>query len=768
MASSPAITMFRMRSPEIYPYAPLDLSRQTFRLIRLLPPKPPVIPGCYGTLRIEIIEAEIDATSKPSRAYDALTYVWGVAAHEKPNRAIIVEDRGASYRLWIHRPLELALLHLVQDRATQLPLFVDQICINQDANGGGYNEKAHQVRLMRAIYSRCRRALVWLGTATRASDEWFTYTREICHSGLLSGLMGPRAPSFMRVFDAVMDPSVSVAGQTREDRDALLALVLLRGDQYPVAGFADVLDRPWFGRLWTIQEACLAPGVTVVCGRQALCLECFRAGALFFSVCNTHWVRQPGPRTRSELRRRDAIFQKTPRLHRVVQERKAIHATGVRQSFYDVVLKYNVNGGRAKIGATLPEDRIFGLLGLAADDDPLRRRVRVRYDAVDPEAGVVRIYTEVAALLLGHSVDALLYVQAGRKTGGLPSWVPDWTMELRLPVGYASLKEALFCAGGPEDQGRFCVDLEAGRLTIRGCMVGEVVAVGERAYRDRVDGMMQRDVDYRWAKKFFDEAAQFTRDAGAMRDDDEASLALRSRRVCDSGLSHEQFVRRLGVDDGVRRLGVVHGYYYRIGRRLLESDETVASYHISRIYRTVGITPWYFMPPPEMDTLRMCARDPSLACRVLCSAVGDFVEDMVGMCVASARISVVPYYLRLRRRYAKVTLHVGDEAMRKHGFDPDQGTREDMAAFSDNILKNVGRRLYRTATGYVGIGPPEMRPGDAVTVFHGGTTPHLLRRVARPESGNDELWQYVGEAYCDGMMHGEALEATSERSFTLC
>ncbi|KAK8914781.1 Heterokaryon incompatibility protein 6, OR allele [Metarhizium anisopliae] len=526
--------MFRMRSPEIYPYAPLDLSRQTFRLIRLLPPKPPVIPGRYGTLRIEIIEAEIDAASKPSRAYDALTYVWGVAAHERPTRAIIVEDRGASYRLWIHRPLELALLHLVQDRVTHLPLFVDQICINQDANGGGHNEKAHQVRLMRAIYSRCRRALVWLGTATRASDEWFTYTREICHSGLLSGLMGPRAPSFMRVFDAVMDPSVSVAGQAREDRDALLALVLRHGgDRYPVAGFADVLDRPWFGRLWTIQEACLAPGVTVVCGRQALCLECFRAGALFFSVCNTHWVRQPGAQTGAELRRRDAIFQKTPRLQRVVQERKAIHATGVRQSFYDVVLKYNVNGGRAKIGATLPEDRIFGLLGLAADDDPLRRRVRVRYDAVDPEAGVVRIYTEVAALLLGHSVDALL--RAGRR-GGLPSWVPDWTMELRLPVGYASLKEALFCAGGPGDQGRFCVDLEAGRLTIRGCMVGEVVAVGGRTYRDRVDGMMQRDVDYRWAKKFFDEAAQFTRDAGAMRDDDEASLAMRSAAGLRLGL----------------------------------------------------------------------------------------------------------------------------------------------------------------------------------------------------------------------------------------
>ncbi|EFY88113.1 heterokaryon incompatibility protein [Metarhizium acridum CQMa 102] len=763
--------MFRMSSPETFPYAPLDLSRRTFRLVRLLPPKPSVIPGCYGTLRIELLEAEIDDAAKPSCEYDALTYVWGVTAQDKPTRAIIVEDRGKSYRLWIHRPLELALLHFIENKVSDLPLFVDQICINQgEDNNGEYNEKAHQVSLMRDIYSQCNRAIVWLGTATRGSDEWFKYTREICHEGLLSGLMGPRVSTFMQVFDAVMDPSIEVTGQQREDRDALLELVRRRGDQYPIAGYTDVLDRSWFNRLWTIQEACLAPGVIMVCGSQSLCFDCFRAGALFYNIYNTHWVGQlREAKSKSELRQRDAVFQKTSGFHRVFQERKAIHMTGTRQSFYNVILKYNVNEDRAKIGATLPEDRIFGLLGLTADDDPLRQQVRVRYNPVDPEAEVVRIYTEVAALLLGDNIDALLYVQAGKKTRGLPSWVPDWKMELKLPVGYTSLKEPLFNAGGPRDQGRFHVHHETGRLTIRGCIVGEVVAVGELTYRDRVDSMIQRDVDYRWAKKFFDEAAQFTRDAGAMRNDDTASLALQSQRVCDSGLSYQQFVNRLGLDDGIKRLGVVHGYYYRIGQRLLESDATVASYHISRIYRTVGITPWYFIPPPEMDTLRICARDPASACRVLCSALSDFVEDMVGLCVASAHVSILPYYLQLRRRYGKVTLYVGDETMRKYGLDPDQGVRKDMTAFSENILKNVGRRLYRTATGHVGIGPPEMRPRDAVTVFHGGTTPHLLRRVARPESGDDdELWQYVGEAYCDGIMHGEALGAISERRFTLC
>ncbi|OAA35439.1 heterokaryon incompatibility protein [Metarhizium rileyi] len=767
--------MFGIGDLQDFTYTPLDLSRPSFRLVRLLAPKPSAVPGCHGTLRIELIDGLIDQDSKLSCKYDALSYVWGVsAAKDGPKRPIIVEAQGSAFRLWIYRSLELALLHVVESGISDLPLFVDQLCINQEEKGDDQrNEKAHQVKLMRDIYSHCNRTIIWLGTATRGTDKWFNYTRELCREGSLSGLMGPRVSTFMQVFDAVMDPSISVTGQQREDRDAVLELVRRRGDQYPIAGYTDVLDRSWFNRLWTIQEACLAPDVLMVCGTQSLCFDCFRVGALFYDIYNTHWVsRTSEARPQSDLRRRDAVFQKTAGLVRVFQERKAIHKTGTRQSFYDVILKYNVNDQHVKIGASLPEDRIFGLLGLTADDDALRQQVRVRYNRVDPEAEVASIYTEVAALLLRDNIDALLYAQAGKETRGLPSWVPDWKMELKLPIGYTSLREPLFHAGGSKEHSLFRVDDENGQLTIRGCMVGELVAVGERTHCHQTHSLVQKEVDYRRVKEFFDEAAQFVREASVSSarggDDDASSFDLPSRRICDSGLSHRQLVNRLGAENGIKRLDTVHGHYYRLGQRLLQADETVASYHISRIYRTVGIVPWYFIPPPEMDTLRMYAGDPVSALRVLCDALGDLVQDVVGLCVASARVTALPCYLRLRRQYAKVQLRIADEDMRKHGLDPDISVRKDMAAFSDNILKNVGRRLYRTTTGYVGVGPAEMRPGDVVTVFHGGTTPHILR-LTRPGTGrDDELWHYIGEAYCDGIMDGEALGAASTtRDFTL-
>lgn len=769
--------------PAQFKYPPIDLSTRVFRLIRLLPPKPSLIPGCYGTLRIELVEAEIGTDGKPSCEYDAISYHWGDTKGHKPNRLVIIEVGGESFSLMIYRPLELALLHFVENKVSELPLFADQICINQQDTTG---EKAHQVSIMRDIYSNCNRVMVWLGPGTRGSDKWFDFTREVCHNGTIGGLMVQGAGPFMEVFDAVVEPSTELTGQANDDRNSILELFTTRGDQFPVAGFIDVLDRAWFNRLWTIQEACLAPHVVFLCGNKSLCMDCFRAGVQFYNIYNTYWVRHLSRAVpQSVIRQRDAVFERTAGVIRVSQERKAIHTRGTRQSFYDIVLKYNVNDVQQKIGAHLPEDRIFGLLGLTARDDPLGQRVRVRYEKTDEAADfvtndvvrkdLVKIYTEVATLLLEHNIDTLLFTQAGKMTAGLPSWVPDWAMKLRLPISYTKLNEPVFAAGGPKDSSSFEVRPETGELTIKGTLVDEVVAVGKRTYRAQADRqLIGTDVDHAWTKHFFDEVAEFVREAAASRREeesssvDERSLILQSHRVCDSGLSHHQLVSRLGTPAGIDRLELVYNQNSTLGQRLINSAAFVQSYGITRIYRTVGITPWYFYPPPHMEMWRTCAQGPRAAAKVVYQALRDFVEDMVGLCVASARVYWASYYIKLCRQYGKVTLRVNDEAMQEHGFDPQLEVREDMAEFGGNILKNAGRKVYRTRMGYVGIGPPEMTPGDVLAVFHGGSTPHLLTRAAHPESRKEnEVWNYVGEAYCDGIMSGEALTEDNGRSFTL-
>ena len=64
------------------------------------------------------------------------------------------------------------------------------------------------------------------------------------------------------------------------------------------------------------------------------------------------------------------------------------------------------------------------------------------------------------------------------------------------------------------------------------------------------------------------------------------------------------------------------------------------------------------------------------------------------------------------------------------------------------------RRLFVTAKGYMGIAPATAEPGDAVCILFGSQTPMVLR-----EEGDH--WLFVGQAYIQGIMDGEALEGVN-------
>ncbi|KAL7943610.1 heterokaryon incompatibility domain-containing protein [Trichoderma barbatum] len=747
------MSLFDFTSLQSFKYPPLSSSKRVFRLVQLLPPKPSIIPGTYGTIRIRLIEADIDS----SVMYDALSYAWNVAPGQTtPNRKVIVETNADSFKLYVFPALEKALFHLASLKMTEY-LFIDQISINQ----ADRDEKSHQVLLMQDIYARSARTLVWLGPPTRGSDQYFDLVREISQEGVLGRVMGPRVGRFMHVFDAVMDPTLPVNEEEREDRDDLLDLVQRYGDRFPLDGFADVLDRNWFNRLWVIQEACLAPSVIFVCGSKSLCFDCFRSGALFYNIYNTHWVGNlTEAMPQHMLRQRDAIFGKTVGLIRIFQERKAIHQTRIRQGLHDLVLKYNVNDHKKKIGATLEQDRIFGLLGLTADNDNLRKQVRVDYDA-----NVTQMYSEIAELLLQESIDVLLFNQHPKITPGLPSWVPDWAMNLTVPVGYSALKEPTFAAGGLQNEAPVLVKDDHPQLHINGIFVDEIMDVGTRFHHAQPDPQVAEQIDYRSAKLFFDDVSKFVQvDSATVQSRDPHSSAAEVElglqlRLCDSSLSYRHFTQRLGIAAGIERLKALHSSIYVLGGRLIRSDETIASYHITRIYRTVGIVPWYWEPMSEMDSLRICALNPVLAGKIAYQAIRDFFIDMAGLCVASARVWFASKFIIYRRRFGKISLRASRESVENIGLDPNVSLSPDLSVLTSNMLKNLGRRLYRTTAGYVGLGPADMRTGDCIVIFNGGTTPHLLRKLTGETQGDQ--YQYLGEAYCDGLMDGEIFDDKS-------
>jgi len=60
------------------------------------------------------------------------------------------------------------------------------------------------------------------------------------------------------------------------------------------------------------------------------------------------------------------------------------------------------------------------------------------------------------------------------------------------------------------------------------------------------------------------------------------------------------------------------------------------------------------------------------------------------------------------------------------------------------------RVLFRTAKGYVGLGPLVTRPNDIVCLLFGGNVPYILRPMGK-------YYKLVGECYVYGIMDGEAI-----------
>jgi hypothetical protein len=105
----------------------------------------------------------------------------------------------------------------------------------------------------------------------------------------------------------------------------------------------------------------------------------------------------------------------------------------------------------------------------------------------------------------------------------------------------------------------------------------------------------------------------------------------------------------------------------------------------------------------------------------------------------------------------------------------------EMHEYRTNILRNQSRKLYRTQNGLVGLGPEDMQLGDYAVILFGGSVPFILREQAAEgsiesseetavdvagatETKTKSILQcsLVGEAYCYGIMKGEALASKNE------
>jgi hypothetical protein len=73
--------------------------------------------------------------------------------------------------------------------------------------------------------------------------------------------------------------------------------------------------------------------------------------------------------------------------------------------------------------------------------------------------------------------------------------------------------------------------------------------------------------------------------------------------------------------------------------------------------------------------------------------------------------------------------------------------------FISGMFRSGGRQFFKMQNHKMGLTLRGVQVGDLVCLLSGAPTLHVIRRVRERE---DDVYRFVGDAYVDGMMHGEA------------
>lgn len=310
---------------------------------------------------IELVRHNLQCPSD----YIAVSYAWGA-----PNGVQILEANDGTIVF-----ITLNLWHFLCAQSAALAgkvLWIDQICINQQ----NLSERASQVSLMSRIFEKASETIIWLGQ----EDEHTEHSYYCIHK-------------FARI------PAHTV----RMLRDGTKAYPLERSlVDGPGRHLRDLLARPWFTRLWALQEAVLGTAPRFVCGTQSASWHDFVT-----AVINTTLVFEIDcPNTIPTMR---AL-------------RNSRHS-GRQIPLVDLLLLTHRD-----FLCSDSRDRVYALLSMQGSLSDFK---------VDYAATTKEVYKSVAEALVKStsSLDILRAVRSNplRLLANLPSWVPDWRI-----VSYAN------------------------------------------------------------------------------------------------------------------------------------------------------------------------------------------------------------------------------------------------------------------------------------------------------------------------------------------
>ncbi|KAF9765841.1 hypothetical protein IL306_001808 [Fusarium sp. DS 682] len=185
--------------------------------------------------------------------FEALSYVWG--CQDDPIVAAVKGTAGESLgSIKLGKNLAVALTHLRYQDKTRV-LWVDAICINQSDDA----ERSTQVLRMSSIYHDCSRVIIWLGPEENNIALAFS---ELAYAG--SQVEETTNGFLLSCPDATDFTWLNPDHPVPFSDEVWSAIEKLGG-------------RPWFHRLWTVQEAVMANRDSIMqSGDATISLTLFR------------------------------------------------------------------------------------------------------------------------------------------------------------------------------------------------------------------------------------------------------------------------------------------------------------------------------------------------------------------------------------------------------------------------------------------------------------------------------------------------------------
>ena len=382
-----------------FEFRPLNNEKSEIRVVYLQGTSTVITQDGFESLACAFIEhVSLQAESK----FLALSYVWGDATQKFP---ILLDG----HVFHVTRNLFEALKRL-QHADYTVPIWIDAICINQ----ADKQEKNQQVQQMGDIYRSAQLVIGMLGPAADNSD---TAMKAMSFAGQQL-LNRPDRASF-QVRHELMARILPV-----DTSNTALA--------FPTAPVVALMSRPWWQRIWIVQEVVLAKMVYLICGDMDVP---FYFMLLAFStlfdlpMLNAYGCGQ----LKGRLAPLSPILKCNPSL---------LHAAAQGHGQDRQPLLQRINEAQC-LQATEKKDHVYALLGMASDTD--RLGIKLDYSKSCAEA-----FMQVAeGLLVGQrNLQILSRCQTPKKVEGLPSWVPDWSQ--RTDHTMWSAKYSLYSAGGSD------------------------------------------------------------------------------------------------------------------------------------------------------------------------------------------------------------------------------------------------------------------------------------------------------------------------------